>query len=188
VASICKLSAIAAEPELLAALEAFLRERQLTFVRSETEWALVGKRETPHYGEKFPTVFSVKGMTNGVVDAYFNSFAILHDLPCFMSGKLAKPVVVNYYQSVSEANYWAYYADGALVRSIESQQEGAPLPFEPPGTEHLEEFDSDTQLEFSRKVGVPVEFWDDNPPGWTNLTLAGNAAQKPAPRPWWRFW
>jgi hypothetical protein len=132
--TICKIALAAVEQDVLVALRSFLQERGLEFVESTSEWPLATKHDAFLPGQTFPSLFSVKQVSGVVTEIHFNSFSSVAELASFLSQHLATPVVVNEYQSVSTASYWALHSAGALVRSIEagdgevSAQQGAPLP------------------------------------------------------------
>lgn len=178
-------------------LEVFLRQRGLSFHRTETEWPEVGKREAFIIGQTFPSIFSVKQVTPVVTEIYFNSFAKLEDLASLLSAKLDTNVVVNVYQSVSTASYWALHSHGDRVRAIEAgdsevhSHTGQRLPFEGPEPGRPSEddadffvFDSGEQDWYNREVGVPVEVYEDYDAGWDNFIILKAGSTKP----WWRFW
>jgi hypothetical protein len=164
------------------------------------------KREAFIIARKFPSILSVKQVTAEVTEIYFNSFAKLEDFASRLSSELATNVVVNIYQSVSTASYWALHSMGRMVRSIEAGERtvethsGSPLAFEgaEPGRAFEDEgekfvrFDFHEQDWYNQEVGVVVKVYQDFGPGWTNFIVTENLSvspETPIPqRAWWRFW
>lgn len=203
--TICKIAVVAPADRVIAHVADFLRDRGLDFDLTETEWPTASERERFNMGEDFPAILSAKQVTPEVTQVHFNSFGKVEDLASFLSVATRANVVVNVYQSVSSASYWAFHAGGRLVRAIEAgdaevyAESGERLPFEhaapgrPLGDEGEEfmSFDHQEQDWYNREVGVPVEVYQQYDSGWTNFLLASHLyeprGQKP-PRPWWQFW
>lgn len=204
--TICKLALTAPSAQVTAAVEEFLRQRAFQFDMTETEWPAASNREAFNMGDDFPSVLSVKQVTPDVTEIHFNSFGTVEDLASNLSATMRTNVVVNIYQSVSTASYWAFHANGQLVRSVEagdgevSSHAGEPLPFEneEPGRADGDQgdrfflFDHQEQDWYNREVGVPVEVYEEYEPGWVNFRLASHLYeprhQDSKEKPWWRFW
>ncbi len=204
--TICKIALRAKADAVVPVIEAFLRERSLSFTRTDTEWPAAGDRDAFIIGYDFPSLLSVKQVTTAVAEIHFNSFAKLNDLASLLSKTFGTNVVVNIYQSVSTASYWALHSMGKRIRSIEAgdrevnSHTGDRLPFEgpEPGRVYEDEgdkfvwFDSDEQDWYNREVGVPVDVYQDYDAGWINFTIADDL--KPTQKeidlrkPWWRLW
>lgn len=183
--TICKMALRAEVATVLSVLEAFLREREINFARTETEWpaAHVGNAFIPE--EQFPSILSVKQITPKVTEIDFNSFSRVDELAANLSANVGANVVVNIYQSVSTFSYWALHSAGKRVRTIEASdrevyaQSGDRLPFEglEPGRPDDEDpkyiwFDYGEQDWYNHEVGVPVEVYqEDKGGGWVNLML-----------------
>jgi hypothetical protein len=192
--TICKIATPASEQDVLSALRRFLGEKGRRFTESITEWPLASDHARFRPDAEFPSVFSVKQVTNAVSEVHFNSLSAVQELVSFLSRTLATSVVVNEYQSVSTASYWALYSGGVLRRAIEAadavvlSQHGDPLPFEGPEPGHdigedggtFVVFDDEDQSRYNHEVQVPVEVYQQYNANWRNIELQ-NA-------PWWQFW
>lgn len=206
--TICKVALTAEAVRVVPALEQFLRERALPFEVTETEWPAASIHENFQNGEDFPSIFSARQVTPEVTEIHFNSFSKVEDLASHLSAVTGAKGVVNIYQSVSTASYWAFHDDGRLVRAIEaddaivSSQSGERLVFEheEPGRPYDDEgymvFDCDEQDWYNREVGVPVEVYQEYESSWKNFVLAGRRSDSRSQsqqhqkqqKPWWRFW
>jgi hypothetical protein len=193
VSAICKIVLPVSESAARAALEVFLRDRDLVFEVTQSEWPEAANRDHFNMGEDFPTVLSVKQVTNAITEIHFNSFAKVEELASFLSSQLMGNAVVNIYQSVSTASYWALHTQGQLARSIEagdaavSSHSGDRLPFEgvEPGREvtedgdHFTVFDWQEQDWYNREVGVPVSVYQQYGAGWTNFVVPSEDVVSP---------
>lgn len=203
--TICKIALTAPAEQTTEVLEDFLRDRDLRFDATNTEWPAACDRDNFNIAEEVPSILSIKQVTPEVTEIHFNSFGKVEDLASFLSSKTAARVVVNSYQSVSTASYWAFHADGKLVRSIEAgdaevyAQSGERLPFEheepgrPAGDdgEQFMVFDYPEQDRYNQQVGVPVEVYQQYASSWKNFLLASHLYEprsERSPKPWWRFW
>jgi hypothetical protein len=154
--------------------------------------------------EEFPSVFSVKSISERVVEVHFNSFSNVQDLASFLSKQLHVPLVINIYQSVATASYWALYLKGECVREIEAgdgvitNQSGILLDFEieplghdisVEGDEPFYIFDDEDQTHYNEKANIPVEVYQDYDSGWKNLILEHTYQEEVSrEKPWWKFW
>jgi len=204
--TICKLAFRAPVETVLPITEAFLSKDGLSFRRTETEWPESMKGEAFIIERKFPSILSVKQVTTDVTEIYYNSFARLEDFASHLSSVLGTNVVVNIYQSVSTASYWALYSKGRMVRSIEAgegtvdEHSGDMLPFEGSQPGRVCENDGDSFVRFdfheqdwyNQEVGVPVKVYQNFGPGCTNFIITDGLSAGPKRtiprRPWWRFW
>jgi hypothetical protein len=203
--TVCKIAVTAPAERVAMILEEYLRKRSLEFDVTETEWPTASKREFFAPSEDFPSILSVKQVTPEVTEIHYNSFSKAHDLASALSLATGANVVVNVYQSVSTASYWAFHANGQLVRAVEAgdgdvhSQSGHRLPFEheAPGRplgdegEQLMNFDYEEQDWYNREVGVPVEVYQQYESSWTNFLLAIRPFEPVSARRgklWWRFW
>jgi hypothetical protein len=186
--TICKMAMSAGITAVIPVLEAFLRDCEISFTQTSSKWPATSERSAFLPGEQFPSILSVKQITPQVTQIEFNSFSRLDDLASYLSAKIGTNVVVNIYQSVSTASYWALHSAGKCRRAIEAgdqvvyAQSGDRLPFErsEPGRAHDEDseyiwFDHGEQDWYNREVGVPVEVYqEDEGGGWVNLMLKIN--------------
>lgn len=204
--TICKIAVTADCEQVTAALEEFLRNRAQAFDVSETEWPAACEREAFNSGDEFPSILSVKQVTPAVTEVHFNSFCNVEELASFLSNALGARAVVNIYQSVSTASYWAFHSGGRRIRSVEAGdgevrgQSGDRLPFEhdQPGRPHGDDgeqymvFDYEEQDWYNREVGVPVEVYQEYDESWKNFQLAvqvnETGSQGGPEKPWWKFW
>ena len=129
-----------------------------------------------------PTIFSLKVLEQKFVEIQYNSFGKNRSLSKNISQALNTQVVVNIYQSVTEACYWAFYDNGEEKRVIEFgdgqllQNDGAKLPFEnqPLGYNIGEEisrkefyvFDMDDMERYNHHVGIEALVYHEFGEGW----------------------
>ncbi|MDJ0941445.1 MAG: hypothetical protein QNJ00_16910 [Woeseiaceae bacterium] len=189
--TICKLGVAGREEKVCEAIEAWLRERDEIFERTETEWPLADERPRFENGYDEPTLLSVKQVTADVTEIHFNSFNNCDAMASALSKALATRVVVNIFQSTAMASYWAYYRNGEFMRSIESgddevKERGLPLDFEndPPGHDIADDdeepfftFDDQDIDDYNKSIIVDVSVYQNFDAGWTNFE------RKPVERP-----
>lgn len=203
--TVCKIALSAPADSVYEAVEQFLRVRGSDFDITETEWPLASEHDNFNIGRDFPSILSVKQVTPGVTEIHFNSFGKVEDLASHLSTRADANVVVNIYQSVSTASYWAFHSRGRLLRAVEAgdgevhAHAGQSLPFEydEPGRPIGDEgetfmiFDCSEQDWYNREVGVPVEVYQQYESSWKNFVLASHLQAPRSMRngkPWWRFW
>ncbi|MEM7352766.1 MAG: hypothetical protein AAF657_18370 [Acidobacteriota bacterium] len=186
------------------ALDGYLVAKGLPFERRASEWPLATERGGFEIEDSFPSVLSLKQVTPEVSEIYINSFSKTEGLASDLSARLATGVVVNHYQSVATASYWAYHAGGEVLRQIEAgdgdvyAEIGTRLDFEgevlgrdvaEEGEQRVFLFDYEAMDEYNSKVGVPVEVYQQSDSGWLNFIVE---VEKPAAasrhRPWWKLW
>ena len=199
--TICKLVVRTRCEDLAAVTRDFLNRNELAFTESATEWPAAAEHENFQNGDAFPRFLSMKQVTTEVAELHFSSFAKLEELGSYLSKALRTSVIVNVYQSVSTASYWALHTDGRLLRALEAgdgeviDEIGDRLPFEstPLGhdvsrtNEPCFSFDYRDQDRYNAEAGIPISVYQDYSPVWLNLNLVTPELQRPA-RPWWKFW
>lgn len=194
--TICQIGITAPIDVVALALEEILRTRGIGFHRAESEWPLASKPDTFLASDCFPSIFSVQPATPVVTEIAFNSFSRLSELVAPLSATANSRAVVNIYQSVSAASYWAFYDHGREMRTIEASEgavqahTGNRLPFEAlePGRaaregDHVMFFDSDELDWYNSEVGVPLQVYRESATGWVNFVLDTRR-----PKPWWKLW
>lgn len=207
--TICKYALLADESDVVECVSSFLRAHQKDFVQTIDRYPQDG----PLVWDRFPTVWSVREVKEGVVEVGVNSWERASGFARFASFQLQTRLVVNHYQSTSEGCYWAFFLDGDCMREIETTEEplfearGDKLSFEREqiGTNISEDGDDpffifsygDMDF-FNNGVGIDIEVYEPDPPhatGCTNWTVlderaGGTPPSSPgkSPRPFWRFW
>lgn len=201
--TVCKIVVPAAADDVADVSRNFLRRKGIEFSESTAEWPAAVTHENFQLDDSFPRTLSINQVTPAISELHFSSFARMEEFASHLSETLRVDVVVNVYQSVSTASYWALHASGQLVRAVEvgdgevQAQTGAPLPFEgePLGhdigadDEPFYIFDDEDQDRYNEAVGIPVRVYQDYPPSWLNLVTP----KPPEPvipakkKPWWRF-
>ncbi len=200
VSTVCKLCVSAASAEIVRAIESMYGDKRIAVQKEATEWPVTGDRGVFVNSYADPTILSVKKDSIDATEIYFNSFSRLEELAAWLSRDLSCRLVVNQYQSVATASYWAYYLNGELLRVLEAgdgevfEQAGVRLGFEhdPPGhdiAEFGEEpcvvFDYEDIDAYNAAVGIPVEVYQELAPGWENLFVTTPGRPE---RPRWKFW
>lgn len=201
--TICKICVKGTEAKTLESIQEYLSSNDREYIEKESKWPLAIEGSSFQVDSNFPSILSVKAITADVTEVHINSFAKLHDLISFISSVLKTTIVVNHYQSVATASYWAFYKQGNCLREIEagdgeiSAQLGQLLEFEsePLGHNIADEneeaffnFDDEDQNQYNIKVGIEVEVYQEYNEGWKNLVLESETPEVVINKSWWRFW
>lgn len=201
--TVCKICVNAGQDEVARCLREFLASRSTAFDESASEWpeATGPGNFNPDYS--FPTILSLKQVTDDVTEVYYNSFGDVETIAAAISAQLNAPVVVNSYQSTAMAAEWALFSGGELRRKVSAEggevtsNDGQLLDFEGDhaGRDISEEedegpifaFDDSDMSDYNNRVGIGIGVYHDGGSGWVNLR-AQDMPVADGDRPWWKFW